>query len=62
MRKGHRSVHHLFWYLATPILILFLIASLPSETDKSAVETALPAQSARAEITTEVRSARSIKR
>ncbi|WP_424947526.1 hypothetical protein [Candidatus Spongiihabitans sp.] len=54
MRKGHRSVHHLFWYLAAPILILFLIASLPSETPP--VETALPAQSARAEITTEVKS------
>ena len=43
MRKGHRSVHHLFWYLAAPILILFLIASLPSETPP--VETALPAKS-----------------
>ncbi|WP_423908112.1 hypothetical protein [Candidatus Spongiihabitans sp.] len=45
MRKGHRKVHRLFWYLAVPILILFLLASLPSETDKPALQTALPVPS-----------------
>ncbi len=50
MRKGHRRVHHLFWYLALPTLLLFLLASLPSKIDKPAVETNLPAASSTAVI------------
>ena len=44
MKKGHRRVHHLFWYLAVPILIAFLLG-LPVKTDESVGESAKPSPS-----------------
>ena len=31
MRKGHRSFHHVFWYIALPALILWLFLISPEE-------------------------------
>ena len=30
MKKGHRKFHHLFWYVAGPLLLLFLFVMWPS--------------------------------
>ncbi|NKB64162.1 MAG: hypothetical protein GKR95_19290 [Gammaproteobacteria bacterium] len=36
MKKTHRKLHHLFWYLGTPLLLLFLIFVMPDAEDKGA--------------------------